>query len=257
MCELLGVSANRKIKLNDMLQAFFAHSTEHPNGWGLAFFDHQNVSVEKEPVKAKDSLYLRNRLTGRLESSRAMAHIRKATIGNTDFCNTHPFVKMDDSGRTWVLVHNGTIFEAEVLSRYRHQQEGETDSERILLYIVDQVNHQLQQEWNSFDVNERIQLIDDIVVRLSKGNKLNLLIYDGDYFYVHKNEEGTLYKSERPGSVVFSTHPLGEVEWEPLEMNRLLVYKDGTLIYAGTKHNHEYVENLEDMRYLYMSYAGL
>ena len=95
MCELFGVTANRKIKINDLLSRFFEHSVEHRNGWGLAFLDHNSVSIEKEPIRASDSLYLKNRLTGRIETSRCMAHIRKATMGDVSFSNTHPFSKRD------------------------------------------------------------------------------------------------------------------------------------------------------------------
>ncbi|MBO4864273.1 MAG: class II glutamine amidotransferase [Eubacterium sp.] len=257
MCELFGVSANRKIKLNNLLRKFFEHSVEHPNGWGLAFLDDYNISVEREPVRAKDSLYLRNRLTGKLESGRLMAHIRRATVGEISFDNTHPFTARDESGRTWVLMHNGTIFDAPELSPYQYKQHGETDSERILLYIVDQINKTFLQELNSFDVNERIHLLEDIVKRLSKGNKLNIMFYDGDYFYVHKNEAGSLYKSEKPGSVIFSTHPLCGGDWVELPENRLLVYKDGQLIHTGERHEYTYVQSEEDLKTLYLGYAGL
>lgn len=257
MCELFGVSASRKIKLNDLLKTFFEHSVDHPNGWGLAFLDDLNVSIEREPVRAKDSLYLKNRLTGKLMSARMMAHIRRATIGEISFNNTHPFTKKDESGRTWVLMHNGTIFDCPKLSPYQYKQEGTTDSERILLYIIDQVNKSFLQDMNSFDVNERINLIDRIVCRISKGNKLNLLLYDGDYFFVHKNEAGTLFKKEKDDYVIFSTYPLTQDGWEELPMNQLMVYKDGQLVYTGVKHSHTYVQSEEDMKMLFMDYAGL
>ena len=157
MCELFGVTANRRVKINELLKRFFEHSCDHRNGWGLAFLDDNSVSIEKEPIRASDSLYLKNRLTGRIETARCMAHIRKATIGDVNFSNTHPFSKRDESGRIWVLVHNGTIFESPVLSAYQYKQEGTTDSERILLYIVDQVNKHYIREQNSFDANDRIR----------------------------------------------------------------------------------------------------
>ena len=128
MCELFGVTANRKIQINDLLKIFFNHSVEHRNGWGLAFLDDYSVSIEKEPIRAKDSLYLRNRLTGKIKTGRFMAHIRKATVGDISFDNTHPFIKRDEAGRTWVLVHNGTIFDAPVLSKYHYSKDGSTDS---------------------------------------------------------------------------------------------------------------------------------
>lgn len=257
MCELFGITANRRVRINDLLKTFFAHSTEHRNGWGLAFLDDNSISIEKEPARAGDSLYLRNRLTGRIETARCMAHIRKATVGDVSFNNTHPFSKKDESGRTWVLVHNGTIFESPIISAYQYTQDGSTDSERILLYLVDQVNKHYISELNSFDANERIHLIEKIIKRLAPENKLNLMIYDGDYFYVHSNEKGTLYKSERNGSVIFSTHPLQPEGWEEVEHNRLLVYMNGILIHEGERHPFSYVEDKEKTKLLYLGFAGL
>lgn len=257
MCELFGVTANRRVKINDLLKIFFGHSNEHRNGWGLAFLDDNSVSIEKEPTRASDSLYLKNRLTGRIETSRCMAHIRRATVGDVCFSNTHPFTKRDEAGRTWVLVHNGTIFESPILSAYQYQQEGTTDSERILLYIVDQMNKHYISELNGFDANERIQLIEKIIRRLAPENKLNIMLYDGDYFYVHKNERETLYKSERNGSVIFSTHPLQDSGWEEVPQNQLLVYKDGILVHTGQKHDHTYVQTEEKTKLLYLGFAGL
>ncbi|MCR5104696.1 MAG: class II glutamine amidotransferase [Eubacterium sp.] len=257
MCELFGVTANRRVKINDLLKIFFGHSNEHRNGWGLAFLDDNSVSIEKEPTRASDSLYLKNRLTGRIETSRCMAHIRRATVGDVCFSNTHPFTKRDEAGRTWVLVHNGTIFESPILSAYQYTQEGTTDSERILLYIVDQMNKHYISELNGFDANERIQLIEKIIRRLAPENKLNIMLYDGDYFYVHKNERETLYKSERNGSVIFSTHPLQDSGWEEVPQNQLLVYKDGILVHTGQKHDHTYVQTEEKTKLLYLGFAGL
>lgn len=257
MCEMFGVTANRRVKINDLLKRFFSHSDEHRNGWGMAFLDDDSVSIEKEPVKANESLYLKNRLTGRIETARFMAHIRKATIGDVSFNNTHPFSRRDESGRTWVLVHNGTIFDSPIISAYQYEQEGTTDSERILYYIVDQMNKRYIKEPNTFDANERIRLIEKIIIRLAPENKLNILLYDGDYFYVHKNEEGTLYMSERSGSVIFSTHPLQPEGWREVPGNRLLVYKDGELVHTGEKHEFTFEETEEKMKLLYLEYASL
>ena len=159
MCELFGVSANRKIKVNSLLKEFFSHSSEHPNGWGIAVFDGNNVSIEREPVKAGNSLYLRNRLTARFEVSNMLAHIRRATVGTEMYTNTHPFSKTDESGRTWTLIHNGTIFESPQLSPYQYKQEGTTDSERILLYIVEHVNRRFLEDFSLFDVTARCRML--------------------------------------------------------------------------------------------------
>lgn len=257
MCEMLAISANRKLKINSFLREFYMRSDAHPNGWGLALFDGHNVSVEREPVKAKNSLYLKNRLSANITSYGAMAHIRKATIGHVEYENTHPFVEKDESGRTWVLMHNGTIFESSVLDAYQYKQAGSTDSERILLYLVDQINKKILDDMNFFDVNERFRTVDVVICRIAPENKLNLIIFDGEYLYVHKNDSDTLYKKDIPGGVMVATHAIDEGEWTEIPNNQLFVYKNGECVYTGQKHPFTYIENEEQTKLLYLGYAEL
>ena len=257
MCELFAVSAKEKTEVTPLLKEFFSHSREHSNGWGIAVFDEGHLNVEREPVRASNSAYLKNRLTAGFFVSCMMAHIRKATIGDVEYRNTHPFVKRDVSGRNWTLMHNGTIFESGVLSPFLYRQEGNTDSERILLYLVDRINEILEDELNSFDVNERFYVVEDVIKTLAPGNKLNLVISDGEYLYVHKNAPGTLYVLEKEGEVLFSTRPLNGGSWNEVPQNQLLIYKNGFRIYTGDKHKGTYVENEEQIRMLYLGYAGL
>jgi len=257
MCELFGLTANKKINTNEWLKKFFSHSDKHPNGWGIALFDGSNVSIEKEPVKATNSYYLKNRLNETIETYSMFAHIRQATIGDDTYSNSHPFVAFDNSGRAWTLIHNGTIFEAPVLSGFRHFQKGSTDSERIILYIIEQVNKNLSNNSDFYKGEKRFHLIEDIIKELSPENKLNLLIHDGEYIYVHKNAANTLYVKENSGVCLFSTQPLDQYNWTEVAQNTLLVYKDGNLVYTGTSHNHSYIEDPEKMKLLFMEYSHL
>lgn len=257
MCELFAVSLNKKIKLNDYLVSFFERSDEHPNGWGLAVFDDNNVSIEREPVKARNSLYLKNRLSSKIVASNLMAHIRKATIGDVEYENTHPFVAKDESGRKWVLMHNGTIFDSPVISAYQYRQVGSTDSERVLLYLVDQINKQIIDDMNFFDVNERFKTVESVIMKIVPENKLNLVINDGEYLYIHKNENETLFMKDTKDGVIFATHPLDKDEWHEVDDNRLLVYKSGECVYRGQRHSNTYVEDDEKIKLLYLGFSGL
>ena len=42
-------------------------------------------------------------------------------------------------------------------------------------------------------IKERFNILTEIVSDLSKNNKLNLMIYDGDLTYIHSNMRETLY----------------------------------------------------------------
>lgn len=140
MCELFGITSVESHEINNDLKEFFSHSNAHPHGWGLACLEANNVQIEKEPIQASKSNHLRERLSTPIIAKTALAHIRYATVGNIDYNNCHPFIAKDQQGRTWTLIHNGTIFNGKPLNKYADFQNGETDSERILLYLVDQIN---------------------------------------------------------------------------------------------------------------------
>ena len=193
----------------------------------------------------------------KIETSSFLAHIRRATIGDDSYSNSHPFVATDNRGRTWTLIHNGTIFDAPELSVYRHYQKGSTDSERILLYLIDNINKLNDQNPNAGE-KERFALVEKITKELSPENKLNLIIYDNEYLYVHKNAAGTLYVNEQPGVAMFSTLPLDTTDiWNEVLQNTLLVYKEGSVVYTGTPHNYSYIEDPEKIKLIFMEYSQL
>lgn len=257
MCELFGVSSKRKIPLNDLLREFFSHGVEHPHGWGMAFFYNNAVSLEKQPEHSCKSVYLKQRLRAKIEADNMIAHIRLATRGNLDYENTHPFVLRDNSDRTWTLAHNGTIFECDALNPFAHEQQGETDSERILCYIISRVNKLQEKKERVLTSKERFSLLDEIICELSPENKLNLIIYDGEQFYVHTNYRESLYRCQKGSAMVISTKPLDRDFWEELPMNTLSAYRDGKLLYTGTNHGNEFVDSAEKMRLLFLDFANL
>jgi glutamine amidotransferase len=187
----------------------------------------------------------------------AFAHIRYATIGQVEYKNCHPYTIRDKSGRQWTLIHNGTIFEYEPLNPYVHIQNGNTDSERILLYVVDQVNKAERRVQRKLDRDERFYLLDSLVTKISKGNKLNLMMYDGEVFYVHTNYKKSLHQLEKDGQILFSTAPLSEEDWQPVTFTTLLGYEGSTRIFEGTNHGNEYVDSEENMKFLYSIFSSL
>ncbi len=257
MCELFGVSSAKPEKLNNELKEFFSHSPAHPNGWGLALLDEGDFSLEKEPIKALNSHYLKARLSEPIIAKTALAHIRLATIGNMDWKNCHPFTGMDDSGRRWTLIHNGTIFECDVMNRYVSIQRGETDSERILLYLIDCMNAGIQKKGQKLSAEERFKIVDDLVIEASPENKLNLLIYDEDLLYVHCNYQGSLNRMFTRDSVFFSTEPLKHGEWEPVPCTQLEAYRQGQLVYTGTNHGQNYIPDPKKMDMLFLAFSQL
>ena len=66
MCEIFGSMSTDKRNIKPYLKEFFTHSDKHPHGWGLACLDDHDNLIEKEPLKATNSYYLKHRLTGEL-----------------------------------------------------------------------------------------------------------------------------------------------------------------------------------------------
>ncbi len=257
MCELFGVCAAESMRANELLESFYQHSREHKDGWGLAVFHGAGVSLEKEPVKALDSVYLKRRLSRPVEAANLFAHIRYATIGRIEYANCHPFVWTDESGRTWTLMHNGTMFDSTALTPFLDSQEGTTDSERVLMYIVSCMNRETQKKQRPLSADERFEIMDRLVVELSFDNKLNLLVYDGELMYAHTNSEGSLYEHISPGRVLIATQPVRYDGWVPMPLNTLIAFRAGEPYLYGTRHDHDFHEEDHDMTSLMAAFSEL
>lgn len=257
MCELFGVSSAQKVRLNEPLKEFFSHSVNHPHGWGMATFYENSVSLEKEPIQASNSFYLKQRLRYKLEARNMIAHIRLATVGTMEYENSHPFVKRDNYERSWTLAHNGTIFDYSKLNPYIQHQEGQTDSERILLYMITEINRKQTKKKRMLRAPERFALLDHLICDMAVGNKINLLIYDGELMYVHTNYANSLYINQSEETALLATVPLSEGNWEPVPFTTLCAYREGQRVFTGTNHGNEYKDNARDMKYLFADFAKL
>lgn len=274
MCQIFGYSGYEYIELNNMLKEFYSHSDLHPNGWGLALLDGDQANIEREVLSANKSAYLAGRLQERIAAPTVLAHIRYATIGNVELKNCHPFTGFDADGRRWTLIHNGTIFEYQPMDEYIRRQKGDTDSERILLYLIDKINEKRESKSEPLTGKDRFEVIESAVSGMAVGNKLNLLIYDGELLYAHTNLAGSLHYHQGKCGVIFSTEPLvkssifygdghpGEKrftkeDWQQVPVTTLIAYKGAELVYKGTAHGNEYHEDPEAVKQLYLAFSNL
>ncbi|MEE0964417.1 class II glutamine amidotransferase [Ruminococcus sp. YE282] len=257
MCELYGFSAHNNQIINENLRTFYSHSNMHPHGWGLAYLFDDEICIEKEAIQATKSHYLSDLLSLPIKTSVALAHIRFATVGNIYRKNCHPYSKRDNYQRRWTFIHNGTIFDYKPLNKYIEIQHGETDSERILLYLIDKINDAQTKLKRHLTFEERFSLIDTIIVDMSKGNKLNLIFFDGEYMYVHTNCKNSLHFYQNSSSITFSTQPLNRHNWENVKFTTLLVVKDGEFVAEGTNHGNEYIEDEDAYKSLFLNFSNL
>ena len=242
MCEIFCFNSNTPKQVNECLECFYNRSDEHPHGWGLATMQSDEFVITKEPVKATCSQNLKNILANPVVGKNVFAHIRLATVGEIISPNCHPFIEADDNNRSWMLIHNGTIFDFPKLDEYIDKENGDTDSERILLYIIDKVNEFENAKNAPATIKERFNLLTKIVTDLSKNNKLNLMIYDGDLTYIHSNMKGSLYYLKNDDGFLVASTPLDDDEnWKAVELNKLFGLIDGNIIFESEEHSNEFI----------------
>lgn len=245
MCELFGISTKNGVDVREYLKRFYSHSVHHPHGWGLMRYNDGKEEIIKEARSAIGSRIL----TGSIESTKPqtalLAHIRLATVGGMKYDNCHPYSGFDLSGRRWTLIHNGTMYSGIQLLKYLGEQLGDTDSERVYLYLIDEINDEIVRNDAPLSAEQRFRVINRAVSGLAPRNKLNLMIYDGELLYVHKNMKDTLMYLHTDQGYIFSTKALDDKKWEQYPMTQVNAFRNGELVFSGENHGNEFIPTLE------------
>ena len=263
MCELFAVNAGRPVVVNDYLTEFFDHSHIHRDGWGISWrrddaaAGGDPVFLHREPVPAYESDYIPRMLAHPVAARRLEAHIRFSTAGRLCEENCHPFRGEDISGRDWTLIHNGILFNEELLASYDLMEAGDTDSERAMLFLLDVLDEAALRSFGVLDFSTTFSALSGAIGQISNLNRLNLILDDGTYTYVHTNtSEDTLhFRQLADDAIVISTQPLGgEKEralWHPVPRNRLIAYRDGRIVRTSKPHGYVFCEAILELRKVY------
>lgn len=146
MCELYAVNSRDTVNIKPNCDLFYQHSIDHPDGWGLSFWQRNAAIVYRSPLRALDDTKYCAYLQKDLWCTSAMVHIRLATVGVMSSINCHPFRHADYSGRIWTFMHNGTAFQDSMLEPYKHLCRGDTDSEAVFYFILDAINRAIKKK---------------------------------------------------------------------------------------------------------------
>jgi len=141
MCRLLGYCARGSNSLDDLmgesgLRHFTGLSAFHGDGWGVAWYDDQQMCVEKSPLRAVDEPAY-HKLARCALGDLGLVHLRMATPGlPVEAANTHPFARGG-----FAMAHNGAIHPQDRLGDllppgWDRQRTGVTDSERYFLHVM-------------------------------------------------------------------------------------------------------------------------
>lgn len=229
MCEIYGFCGSHAIKLNRYTDEFWLHSRIHRDGYGFYMADKNELYVNPAPAIQHYSKLSNKSFKSKL----ALCHIRFKTHGLAKLENCHPFCEYDTHGVKWTLIHNGYIDDNDITEAMSQLQHGETDSERILMYIVEYINQLYDHFWacNSQDMHKYMyRQISRAIDSISHLGKVNLIFTDSstNNLYVYMNYPNTLFYLKTSDGYHISTTKLSDEKWMPVQPFKLHIFNNGT-----------------------------
>ena len=189
MCRMLGVIGQNQVPAREWLDAFYPLCTQgrvkstakpgHLDGWGIAGYPHgQAVYYARRPLDAsqdKEAWQNAVQQVDKHQSGTLIAHFRKASTGGNVRENTHPFRK-----NGWFFCHNGTVYQAEKLPLKKYTPEGQTDSERFFLFVLEAIER----------IGDPARGLMEAIRSIRESceyNSLTFILTDGKTLYTHRS----------------------------------------------------------------------
>ncbi len=192
MCELLAMSTRHATRLTFSLQALSSHSAApgmSRDGWGVAFYQGNDVALFREPGAASDSPLVRHLESGGPSTTLAISHIRHATQGAVSLANTQPFVR-ELAGSAHVFAHNGDLLGGEaarILVADRYRPVGTTDSELAFCALLERLHDALGRSRQLPCLERRLDVVAAFAADLRTLGPANFLYADGDALFAHSH----------------------------------------------------------------------
>jgi glutamine amidotransferase len=113
----------------------------HTDGWGIAFFEGKAARLFIDHQPSIHSPIAQLVRTYPIKSLNVIAHIRKATQGDVNLENCHPFMR-EMWGQQWVFAHNGNLTDFNPQLTGIYCPVGTTDSEAAFCLIIQSLKAQ-------------------------------------------------------------------------------------------------------------------
>jgi glutamine amidotransferase len=253
MCQLLGMNCNVPTDICFSFTGFRARgglTDHHTDGWGISFFEGKGVRQFLDPNPSAQSPVAEFIRTYPIKSMNVIAHIRKATQGETKLENTHPFVR-ELWGKYWSFAHNGDLKQFAPKLTGRFLPVGNTDSENAFCYILQELEKEFGDICPALDrLGEKLH---KLTLELSQFGIFNFLLSNGEFMLAHCSTKLAHIVRKAPFSVaqlkdedvkvdfssvttaadrvaVIATIPLTDNEdWTVHAPGTLLLFKEGEL----------------------------
>ncbi|WP_314185834.1 class II glutamine amidotransferase [Aggregatibacter kilianii] len=254
MCQLLGMNCNVP---TDIVFSFegFRHraglTNTHSDGFGIAFFEGKGIRVFRDNKPGYISPIADCVKQYNIKSLNVIAHIRKATQGDVNIENTHPFIR-EIWGENWVFAHNGNLTELPDMSESICQPIGTTDSETAFCYIAEQLKSRFRKKPSEEQIFATIK---EITNQLAEHGTFNFILSNGEWMiarcstnlhYITRqapfgkaqriDDDGVIdfsnYAKDGDKVTIITTAPLTKDEvWTKMENGGFIFFKNGAKVW--------------------------
>lgn len=253
MCQLLGMNCNTPTDITFSFEGFRRRAglTDcHTDGFGIAFFEGKGVRIFRDNRPGASSPMADLVSQYRIKSYNVIAHIRKATRGDVNLENTHPFIR-EIWGENWVFAHNGTVENMQVCPNNHYQPIGTTDSEAVFCCMAAKLKERFPQKPSEKEIFDAvIEISSDIASHgvfnfiLSNGHWMIARCSTNLHYVCRKAPFGTAlrdddvmidfreYTCETDKVTIITTQPLTKNEnWVKMKNGGYVFFKDGDVLY--------------------------
>jgi predicted glutamine amidotransferase len=181
MCQLLGMNCNTPTDIVFSFSGFATRSSEHADGFGIAFFEGRGVRLFVDHLSASASPVADLIKRYPIKSQYVIAHIRKATQGHVALENCHPFTR-ELWGRYWVFAHNGNLVDFNPRLHAAFKPVGDTDSEMAFCWLMQEL---AKSHASMPSVAELTRTLNELVPQVAKHGTFNFMLCQGDALWAH------------------------------------------------------------------------
>lgn len=239
MCELFGLSCNEKDRAVRSLPVFVEKGSWCRDGWGIGYFEGSRAIVERSAEdisrqEVKEKFY---KIMEKAKSQTIIAHVRAATSGEPDPCNSHP-LKTRSLERDWIFAHNGSI---NLNYPARPDIGSEIDSAKLFSYLIDHLEQYLLSTSKIRGIYPGLKKALKQLLEKHPQSTINFLLSDGNNMYIfnHYPTRPIYYlrrQKEYGGAILVTTiRELSREQWQKLEPDRLLAISNGEVLVISDK----------------------
>lgn len=184
MCELLGVASSVPTDIAFSFSGFALRGGQtgpHADGWGVSLYEGHFARTFLEPHPAWKSPLARFLRENPIQTTLAVAHIRKMTRGGAAIQNTHPFVRVLYN-RHLVFAHNGTLPSVRARPLQLETPIGETDSEHAFCVMLEALRASYPSRYPE-DAAELGRTLFELGNELGSDGVFNFLFADGQHLF--------------------------------------------------------------------------